>query len=49
MSKLRIKPAIFTTAELTTLELEEIKKLQLLYDQDVITSKESFTEVKNMK
>ena len=47
LSKLRKKPAIFTSAELTTTELEESKKLWLLYDQNVIISKENFSKVKN--
>ena len=47
LSKLRKKPAIFTTVELTTTELEESKRLWLLYDQNVIISNENFTKVKN--
>ena len=47
LSKLIKKPSIFPSAELTTTELEESKKLWLLYDQNVIISKENFSKVKN--
>ena len=47
LSKLRKKTAILTSAELTTTELEESKKLWLLHDQNVIISNEYFSKVKN--
>ena len=47
LSKLRKEPAIFTDVELTTTELKESKKLWILYERNVIISKEKFTKIKN--
>ena len=47
LSKLRKSPAVFTTAKLATTKLEESKKLWLLYERNVIISKENFTKAKN--